>query len=175
MFGVGSSGAVDPAAAAHAFQSPAAAPADPSAIDPRLRSLAARDPHARAEVIVQFQAGLSGAERRQLAVRAGARQVRELHIIPGLAARMTGREAVELGHDARVHAVSLNAAIKPQSIPTTNLQTTFPKSRDAANAWNKRDNSGVTGKGVGVAVIDTGVAGDLVDFQGADGNSRVVE
>jgi serine protease AprX len=31
-----------------------------------------------------------------------------------------------------------------------------------------------TGKGVGVAVIDTGIAGDLVDFKGDDGNSRVV-
>ena len=34
--------------------------------------------------------------------------------------------------------------------------------------------AGRTGKGVGVAVIDTGVAGDLVDFRAADGTSRVV-
>jgi serine protease AprX len=39
----------------------------------------------------------------------------------------------------------------------------------APAAWDS-----TTGKGVGVAVIDTGIAGDLPDFAGADGTSRVV-
>jgi serine protease AprX len=38
-------------------------------------------------------------------------------------------------------------------------------------AWSQGD--GYTGRGVGVAVIDTGIAGGLADFKGADGASRV--
>jgi len=163
---------VDAVASANGAPAPVA---DATAIDPRLQALAARRPGASAEVIVQFQRDIALVARRDLAARFGASDVRELHIIPGLAARMTAAQAVKLGSDARVHAISLNGAIRSQSISTTNLLTTYPKSAHAVPAWNKRDNTGVTGKGVGVAVIDTGVAGNLVDFQGADGQSRVVQ
>jgi serine protease AprX len=44
---------------------------------------------------------------------------------------------------------------------------------DADKVWQSPAGSW-TGKGVGVAVIDTGIAGGLVDFKGADGNSRVI-
>ena len=33
---------------------------------------------------------------------------------------------------------------------------------------------GVTGRGVGVAVIDTGVAGQMADFRDANGQTRIV-
>jgi serine protease AprX len=160
---------------------------DPTAIDPRLQALAARRPGASAEVIVQFQRDVTPGARRDLAARFGARDVRELHIISGVAARMTAAQAVDLGRDARVHAVSLNGAIAPQAlnggwrgspapqtISTSNLVTKFPDTTHATAIWNK-PGGGFTGKGVGVAVIDTGIAGDLVDFSSSNGASRVVE
>src|SRR4051794_29950639 len=150
----GASSPADAVGAARSLAAPAPAPADPTAVDPHLRQLAARRPAASAEVIVQFDGSVAPAARRQLVAAAGGRVTRELHSTPGLAARMPAAKAVTLGGAAGVRAVSLNAAIKPQNISTTNLATTFPKSSHAANAWNKRDSSGVTGRGVGVAVID---------------------
>ena len=47
--------------------------------------------------------------------------------------------------------------------------TTYPKTVGA----DKVQSMGYTGKGVGVAVIDSGIAGDLADFKAADGTSRV--
>src|SRR4051794_1832621 len=173
--GMGGASAPTTLAAAGSLGAPSPAVTDPTAVDPALHALAARRPSADAQVIVQFQPGVQPAERRALAATHGARAIRALHIIPGLAARMTAAQAVDFGRDARVRAVSLNATIKPQNVSTTNLQTTFTRSTHADAAWNKRDNNGVTGNGVGVAVIDTGVDGDLVDFDGPDGKSRVVE
>jgi serine protease AprX len=170
----GASSPADAVGAARSLAGPAPAAADPTAVDPHLRQLAARRPGASAEVIVQFDGSVASAARRQLVAAAGGRVTRELHIIPGLAARMPAAKALELGDAPGVRAVSLNAAIKPQAISTTALQTTFPKTTHAVPLWNK-PGGGFTGKGVGVAVIDTGVAGNLVDFQGSDGQSRVVQ
>jgi serine protease AprX len=175
--GAAASSAVGAVRSPHAALAPAA---DPTAVDPRLRALAARQPKASAEVIVQFSRSLPASGQRALVARSGGRVTRELHVIHGLAARMTAAEAVRLGRDARVRAISLNGAIAPQSIPTSNLQTTFERTIHATSAWNK-PGGGLTGKGVGVAVIDTGIAGNLIDFQSsqADGqyqgtNSRVI-
>src|SRR4051794_31921779 len=58
----------------------------------------------------------------------------------------------------------------PQApIDTSRLAPAYPDSIFAPSAWRA-----TTGKGVGVAVIDTGIDGDLADFAGADGTSRVV-
>ena len=70
-------------------------------------------------------------------------------------------------------AVSLNGAAKPQAAgpKPSALATSFNQSVDAA-----RSGTHATGKGVGVAVIDTGIAGDLPDFRESqsDPRSRVV-
>jgi serine protease AprX len=55
------------------------------------------------------------------------------------------------------------------AVDTSRLATAYPFSVRAPDAWEK-----VTGAGVGVAVIDTGIDGDLPDFAGADGASRVI-
>ena len=56
----------------------------------------------------------------------------------------------------RVHSTGLDAS---------QLATSYPKTTRADKLWQR----GITGRGVGVAVIDTGVAGDLPDFKGAAG------
>src|SRR5205085_658038 len=56
-------------------------------------------------------------------------------------------------------------------IDTSLLQTSYPDSVQAPKAWSTS-----TGKGVGVAVVDTGIAGTLPDFRTSqsDSTSRVV-
>ena len=61
-----------------------------------------------------------------------------------------------------MRAVSLNAKVeKTGMVDPDQLATSFNTSIRSAKAWS----DGYTGKGVGVAVIDTGIAGDLPDFQ----------
>jgi serine protease AprX len=76
-----------------------------------------------------------------------------------------------VAHDPSVRAVTRNARVRPQDggPDSSRLQTTYPSSVQAPTVW-----PAATGQGVGVAVIDTGIAGGLPDFQGADGTSRVV-
>jgi serine protease AprX len=66
--------------------------------------------------------------------------------------------------------VSANRRVAPQATAfnASALASTHTKSVLAPNVWPI-----ATGKGVGVAVIDTGVDGGVADFRGADGASRV--
>ena len=69
-------------------------------------------------------------------------------------------------------AVSLNGTTKPQSagFKPNGLETSYNQSVNTPQVWKH-----ATGKGVGVAVIDTGIAGGLADFRRGDGSgSRVV-
>jgi serine protease AprX len=121
--------------------------------------------------IVQLRSGVSLAEGTA-AVRAAHGSVAgRLPIINGLAARLSAGAQARLARDPRVAAVSANAKVRSQSsrFDPTKLGTSYPPSVYAPTAWD-----GATGAGVGVAVIDTGIDGGLVDFKDAAGNSRVV-
>ena len=59
-----------------------------------------------------------------------------------------------------MHSTSVNGG---------SLATTYPKTIGADKLWA----AGITGKGVGVAVIDSGISGGMPDFKGADGSSRI--
>ena len=52
---------------------------------------------------------------------------------------------------------------------TSALQTMYPKTVGATDLWSQ----GITGSGVGVAVIDTGIM-QVKDFSGSDGQGRIV-
>jgi serine protease AprX len=125
------------------------------------------------QVIVQMDAGASPA-KAEAAVRAsGGRVTGELHIINGFAARVSAAGERRLAALPGVHAVSRDAAVKPQGINLTNLATAYPASVDAPQLWNY--SYSVTGKGVGVAVIDTGIAGGMPDFRSpGSSSSRVI-
>src|SRR4051794_22578229 len=127
----------------------------------------------RAQVIVQMDAGVSPA-KAEAAVRAsGGRVTGDLHIINGFAARVGAAGERHLAKLPGVHAVSRDAAVKPQGINLTNLATAYPASVDAPQLWNY--SYSVTGKGVGVAVIDTGIAGGMADFRSpGSSSSRVI-
>ena len=130
---------------------------------------------ARNEVIVQMDAGRPASAAKAQVRAWGGTVTGELPIINGFAARLSDGAAASLQRVEGVRAVTPNAAIEPQSIKTAKLETAYPSSIDAIEAWN-RDDAQVTGKGVGVAVIDTGIAGQLPDFEqtGPSTASRVV-
>jgi serine protease AprX len=130
---------------------------------------------ARSQVIVQLDAGASAAAVKAQVRAYGGRVTGELPIINGFAAKLSDGAAASLQRADGVAAVTKNRAVKPQSINASELQSAYPSSTDAIEAWNKPD-ANVTGKGVGVAVIDTGIAGQMKDFsvKGRSDESRVI-
>jgi len=137
--------------------------------------LADNHPGRSVEAIVQFENGVGPTRAHQLVRANGGRVTRELSIINGLAVRMSAARAARLAHVDGVRVVSLNAGVKKNSlvggIDTSLIQTSYPDSVQAPKAW-----SSTTGKGIGVAVVDTGIAGTLPDFRTSASNStsRVV-
>ncbi|MBV9337500.1 MAG: S8 family peptidase [Solirubrobacterales bacterium] len=126
------------------------------------------------EVIVQLKRGVDEAQGRALVRSLGGQPGVDLHIINGLSARVPAAAARRLAASPLVHAVSLNAVIRETTLsnPTPwTLATSFDQATGASRLWYRS-----TGAGIGVAVIDTGIAGDLPDFQTSQGssNSRVV-
>jgi serine protease AprX len=132
---------------------------------------APRTPGARATDIVQFRDGVSQAVAERIVRRAGGRPVARVALIHAIGARLNRRAAARLARDARVHAVSRNGRAAPQGslVNAGQLVSSYPGAVQAPDAW-----SGATGKGVGVAVIDTGIDGSRPDFKNATGGSRVI-
>jgi len=154
--------------------------AAPAAASPALIALAQSDPSRAVQVIAQLAPG-TPAER--LLRRAGGTLVSELALIDGVVGQVTAAGALRLATEPGVRYVSLDAKVQGtaetegESVPVTSpeadeeLQSAFAASVGATSAWNSRR---ATGKGIGVAVIDTGIAGGLADFEDAEGNSRVI-
>jgi serine protease AprX len=150
---------------------------------------------ARYEYIVQLDEGTSPAAGKRLVRSLGGRVTSPtLRVINGFGARLSAKAAARLARNAHVKSVSRNASMSASNVttsggytcPATDATTEAAKSPPgqgteydpsilntlgkleqpmihsirADRAWNR-----VTGRGVGVAVIDTGIAGDIVDFQ----------
>jgi serine protease AprX len=141
-------------------------------LTPALADLAARHPGKRVEVIVQLAAGTQRGAARPLIQKLGGTVTRDLHIINAVVATLPAAGARELAAQPQVRAVSPNGAMKPQAKGDL-LSTSFNQSIQAPYLWNTY---GGTGRGVGVAVIDTGIAGGMPDFSVSQYNhsSRVV-
>jgi serine protease AprX len=150
--------------------------------------------------IVQVRGGVSLAQAAGIVRSAHGRVAGTLPIIHGLAVRLPRGAGARLARDPRIEAVTVNARVLGQDMAievddpapepepeatrepeaTTEpapldeldeslIATAYPASVHAPRAWNT-----ATGAGVGIAVIDTGIAGDLPDLRAADGTSRVV-
>jgi serine protease AprX len=131
--------------------------------------VAAAHPGRRVEVIVQLRRGVSATQGRALVRALGGQPGIDLHIINGLSARVTPAGARRLASSPLVRAVSPNAAVRDTTLSDENpwsLATPFDQTIGATKLWGR-----TTGAGVGVAVIDTGVAGDVPDFQTSQGSS----
>jgi serine protease AprX len=150
-------------------------PADVSGSTPAgsLAKIATEHPNRQVEVIAQFRTGTDPAAAHALVKSADGVVTRELPIIDGLGAEMTAGDAARLSSNPAVESVSLNAAVKSEGlVDPSALATSYNASMRSEKAWA----GGLTGKGVGVAVVDTGIQGDLPDFRvsQSDPTSRVI-
>jgi serine protease AprX len=154
-------------------------PAGSSApLDPRIATRAAAQPSKAIEAIVQFNPSVTAARAQADVTRAGGHVFDTLQIIHGLAVKLTAAQARTLAASRDVHAVTLNAQVTSQGGPRlgrperlrAQLQTTYDQTLGVPLAWK----AGYNGAGVGVAVIDTGIDGQLPDFGSASGASRVI-
>jgi serine protease AprX len=135
-----------------------------------LAAMARTAPARKVQAIAQFEPGFAEKQARALVRRHGGVVTGRLPLIHGLAVELTAIQARRLGRERHVIAVTLNSRVHGQGIDAGQLGSTYPKAIGADQLWAL----GITGRGIGVAVIDSGVTGSLVDFQGADGGSRVV-
>jgi serine protease AprX len=127
------------------------------------------DPGRQVKVIVQLRPGVAAPKGRTLVRAFGGQPGMDLHIINGLSARLTAGAARRLAASPLVHAVSIDAPIRDTTLtnPTPwSLATSFDQTIGATKLWNRS-----TGAGIGVAVIDTGISGNLQDFQTDQGSS----
>jgi serine protease AprX len=138
-----------------------------------LTELAASKPGQKVDVIVRFERGTSAAEGASIIRAAGGHVTRDLHIINGAGAELSAAAAADLGGKAGIDSVSLNGAVKPSAIDTSRLVTAYQDSTYVTKFWS---GGGSLGTGVGVAVVDTGIQGDLPDFRVSrtDTSSRVI-
>jgi serine protease AprX len=140
-------------------------------------SAGAAQPQKR-EYLVQLRADVSRAIGRDVIATAAGRVTRDLHIIDAYAARLSPTAARRLRARPEISHVVRNSRVEPSAAVTslngTTLATAFNQSLGSDRIWTST--YAATGKGVTVAVIDTGIAGGLADFRTSksDGTSRVV-
>lgn len=164
-----------------------AAPAD------GLASVAGQDPARRVEVIAQFRSAAAFSNGRHLVAVYGGVVTRNLHLIDAYGVRMSAGAALRLSRDPALRAVTLNSVVRTSSAsddgaddcggpsvswlgsPPCAVRTSFLQSTRTDKLWRRGDTGG-SGLGVGVAVVDTGIDGGLADFRvsPADSSSRVI-
>ena len=143
------------------------------AASPSLERIAADDPGRDVTAIVQFRSGVTAAQAAELVKDRGGDLEAKLPSARAVAAEMNAGDAVRLERSPLVLSVSRNARVKPQAVGALNdLVATYPTTAGAKDAWTS---DRVSGAGVGIAVIDTGIAGQMADFRVSqfDGASRV--
>ena len=136
----------------------------------RLLSMARKSPGRKVVAIAQFKAGMSERRARALVRRHHGRVTDRLPAINGLAVKIPARRARALRRSRRIVNVTLDARVRSTGVDGASLATNYPRTVGADKLWA----AGITGKGVGVAVVDSGIDGAIPDFEDADGRSRVV-
>ena len=108
------------------------------------------------EVIVQAQSSEAAA---QLVAAYGGTVLRPLSIIDSVAARVTADTVTRLRRDPAVRAVWPNRKVQVTSQPDRRARRTLPEGHyaSAAAGVNEIHEQGITGRGVTVALVDTGM------------------
>ncbi len=135
---------------------PATAAAGQSAhIDPQVRAAMSRG--IAANVILVAHGSLSSlySDVRQAGIKSTVR----VPIAHGVAARLTPSQISFLARNPDVERVIFDAPVQLSDTPfdPTVLATFYPSAMDAVAAWSN-PTSPLTGKGIGIAVIDSGIA-----------------
>ena len=122
-------------------------------------------PAAASEQIVQLRSGAA------VPAPVAAAQVRALPLIDAVVADLGPAQVAALRRDPAVRAITPNRSVAASVAgPDAGLETAYNASIRSTIAWNH----GLTGAGVGVAVLDTGIQGDVADFGGRVVASAVV-
>jgi serine protease AprX len=136
-------------------------PTDPPGLqklDKALR-VRAKNPHGRTRVIVRGTGGVSSDELAAMIGRAGGGKGRALRLIGGRVAELPDAALAALANNPRITQVSEDRAIAGA----------MERTSATVGATAVRQDLGVDGSGVGVAVIDSGVAAAHDDLMGANG------
>ncbi|MDO8614970.1 MAG: S8 family peptidase [Dehalococcoidia bacterium] len=133
-------------------------------------SWARQHPGQQVPVIVQTNGDSSGLVSK-IAGSGGAVE-RELALVQALDASIPAGEIGAIASDPAVSWISLDAPVVPTGfVDTGNLASAYPFAVNAPAVWN----AGITGSGLSVAVIDTGISPrGHEDFKNSAGNSRVI-
>jgi serine protease AprX len=137
---------------------------------PQLIQLAQNDPQQWVSVIVQKAAPNSRLE--SLVARLGGEVTEDLRIINAFAARMPAAAALELARQPEIRWVSLDAPMQPTAcascVDTSKLLNAYIGAIHADTVWNRSPY--IQGKGIGVAVVDSGINpnGDLYTVMGVN-------
>jgi len=126
-----------------------------------LRDAMERNPEASTRVIVQYRRG-AGERHRALVRSRGGRLEHDLSIVRSDAYTLPAGDIAELANDPEVESVVPDRTVHAMldyAEPTINANTAFQ--------------SGYDGRGIGVAIIDSGIM-DHPDLHDASGASRVV-
>ena len=141
--------------------SAAPAQAAPSA-QARLATVARTAPQKKVTAIVQFKPSIGEKQAAKIVRKHGGKVTSRVTLIHGLAVKLPAKQAKALAKERSVAGLTLNSRVHSTSLDASQLATAYPKTTRADRLWAR----GITGRGVGVAVIDTGIAGQLPDFAG---------
>ncbi|MDB4895723.1 MAG: peptidase and in kexin sedolisin, partial [Firmicutes bacterium] len=123
----------------------------PRSVDPHLWRLVREQPGAKIPVIIQLRGPV--ADPALLVAKFGGRLNGKLRLVNGLRAELPVAMVAALGKSALVQYISVDTPLKLTAIDSGGLQTTYNQTVGAPPVWNT---AGLTGSGVGVAVLDTG-------------------
>jgi serine protease AprX len=147
--------------------SDAASPKTAGHIDPALLAQAKANPTSFFDVIVQAtpqktklapHAKANTADRAGNAVRrAGGTPRRSLGIVGGASAKVRGANLIALANDPDVAFVFADARLVTKFDPQTNAPLVTEPGQLEVNAPAAWSTYGVTGRGIGVAVVDSGI------------------
>lgn len=115
----------------------------------------ARNPDAEVPVIIQKQRGKRDRAIEDVVARARGTLKRDLALVNGFSARLPAREVQKLLARGDIRAISLDAPMYASTINTRQLLNTYNFAVNAPDLWNPP--ASATGRGVAVAVIDSGV------------------
>jgi serine protease AprX len=124
--------------------------AEPQQLAPSLSAIAAATPDRAVRVIVR------GAGATTATAAAGGHVTKRLGFVEGVVASVKAKELRRLAAEPGVELVAPDASIQfatVGAVSTSALSTLYPGRDSASNPWS----AGITGSGVGIAVIDSGV------------------
>ncbi len=137
---------------------------------PQLREAAAANPHETFRVIVTRVNRSPDADNAVPSL--GGSKIKDV-AAEAFVATLPGSSIAQLGQNPAVKYVAPDAVmLKTAAVDGSQLGTFYPRTVNAAQLWSA--STPLTGAGIGVAVLDTGMAFGLKDWNNANGKTRIV-